>query len=105
MNTGKQIKTFFGHRGPVTAIAKYSNDSFLTGSQDCKIKLWNVNEKKWLYSFIGHTDTISSIVVTSPDRFLSASNDGTSKKMNHQLYLKYNLNFLLLKNYLLNKKK
>ena len=38
-----------------------SQPFFVTGGDDCKIKLWNYNTKRCIFNLLGHTDYIRTV--------------------------------------------
>ncbi|KAG0055798.1 hypothetical protein BGZ83_007378 [Gryganskiella cystojenkinii] len=97
LETGKTMRIFHGHTGPVTRVAVYYTQSgeerLVTGSWDKTIKIWDTNTKECLATLRGHTDFVKAIVVRTlfvnqPDaqgketqvrhhELFSASYDGT----------------------------
>lgn len=79
--TGKQLRTFKGHKSNVTKI-KYTSDGkyLLSGSMDNTLKLWNTETGKEIKNFTGHSDVIEAITFSPDDKYiLSGSWDGTIK--------------------------
>lgn len=70
LETGKILKTFKGHTGPLTTLAfcdKKSGSSdadiLITGSWDKTIKLWDTRTGELLSSTEAHTDFVKSLLV------------------------------------------
>jgi WD40 repeat protein len=73
------VRTFVGHEHGVTALAVTADGRHvLSGSDDCTVRLWDLQTGRLLRSFVGHKDDVFA-VSTSPDGHgaLSASRDGT----------------------------
>ena len=48
-------RTFVGHNGTVQSVCKMSDTTFLSGSNDKTIKLWDITTGKCLKTFEGHS--------------------------------------------------
>ena len=68
-----------GHENRVTTLAITSDNKYIiSGSSDCTVRIWDLQEKKEKAILRGHTDEIVKVVVTSDNKFIvSASNDTT----------------------------
>ncbi|WVQ93618.1 hypothetical protein IAU59_000694 [Kwoniella sp. CBS 9459] len=87
LRTGKTIKLYKGHQGPVTSVVLHDvkdNDGskrlvLFTGSWDKSIKIWDAQSGDLLHTLQGHTDFIKSLTVLplSPPLLLSTSSDRT----------------------------
>jgi len=83
LETGKFVKTFKGHSGPVTCIdiiynSKGEDEFILTGSWDKTIKKWNVNTKEIVKEYTNHSDFIKCIAYEPINHtFVSGSSDKT----------------------------
>jgi WD40 repeat protein len=79
-DTGKQLRTFRGHRDFLTSAA-FSRDGrqVLTGSKDGTAILWETATGKRVRSFTGHTNSVNSVAF-SPDgrRVLTGPTDATA---------------------------
>ncbi len=72
METGEELVTLTGHKNAVTSIALSPNDLFLvSGSQDKKLKLWNLKEKRCIAS-VEHQNTVSSVAVSPNNKTVVA---------------------------------
>ncbi|KAF9163846.1 hypothetical protein DFQ26_002071 [Actinomortierella ambigua] len=67
LETGKTLKTYHGHIGPVTKVVVYytaeGQERLLTGSWDKTIKVWDAESKTCLATLQGHTDFIKALVL------------------------------------------
>ncbi|KAK8843940.1 hypothetical protein IAR55_006732 [Kwoniella newhampshirensis] len=89
LRTGKTIKLYKGHQGPVTTVALYDVKgqdgsrwlALFTGSWDKTIRVWHADSGELLHTLEGHTDFVKSLTVlpTSPPRLLSTSSDRTCR--------------------------
>jgi len=77
LETGKTLKTFNGHAGPLAALAfcdkesgSGEDDILITGSWDKTIKLWNAQTGELLSSTEAHTDFVKSLLVLPAPRLL-----------------------------------
>jgi coatomer protein complex subunit alpha (xenin) len=58
---------------------------FVSGGDDCKVKLWNYKDKKCLYDFTGHMDYIRTVDFHSELPWIcSGSDDQTIRIWNWQ---------------------
>ena len=84
INTGKQIKKFFGHAHIISSLT-FTPDGkhLLSGSYDQTMKLWNVSTGKEIKTFKGHTDVIYSTSISANGELaLSGCWDGSIKLWN-----------------------
>ncbi|WWC85896.1 uncharacterized protein L201_000763 [Kwoniella dendrophila CBS 6074] len=89
LRTGKTIRLYKGHQGPVTSIALHEirNEdgtkwlALFTGSWDKTIKIWNADSGELIHTLESHVDFIKSLLVLplSPPILLSTSSDRTIK--------------------------
>ena len=77
IDSGKCLRTFEGHEGPVMCIDSLTNERVLSSSGDKTIKIWNVNNGICLLTLSGHTDLVYCIRALSDDRIISGSRDKT----------------------------
>ncbi|KAG0006448.1 hypothetical protein BGZ65_007915 [Modicella reniformis] len=67
LETGKTMKLFQGHAGPVTRVAVYrthlGQERLITGSWDKNIKIWDTETKECLATLKGHTDFVKALAV------------------------------------------
>ncbi|OCF44065.1 cytoplasmic protein [Kwoniella heveanensis CBS 569] len=87
LRTGKTIKLYKGHQGPVTSVVLHEIKGedgskrliLFTGSWDKTIKIWDAQSGDLLHTLQGHTDFIKSLTVLplTPPLLLSTSSDRT----------------------------
>ncbi|ODN76115.1 hypothetical protein L202_06047 [Cryptococcus amylolentus CBS 6039] len=87
--TGKTVKLYKGHQGPVTSIAltKVTGSdgipwtALFTGSWDKTIRVWNADSGELIRTVQGHSDFIKSLTLipTPSPLLLSTSSDRTSR--------------------------
>ncbi|KAG0039373.1 hypothetical protein BGZ82_008473 [Podila clonocystis] len=67
LQSGKTMKTFHGHTGPVTRVAVYQTflgqERLVTGSWDKTIKIWDTETKACLATLKGHTDFVKGLAI------------------------------------------
>ncbi|KAI1316459.1 hypothetical protein EDD11_009949 [Mortierella claussenii] len=67
LETGKTMKLFQGHIGPVTRVTVYQTSTgrerLITGSWDKSIKVWDTDTKECLATMKGHADFVKALVV------------------------------------------
>ena len=74
VETGKLIKTFFGHTKLVTPVLFSSNNrQIISGSHDKTIKLWDVESEQLLMTFQGHTNDVGSVAISSDSTTIVSS--------------------------------
>ncbi|KAJ3760097.1 WD40-repeat-containing domain protein [Lentinula raphanica] len=77
--SGKTMKLYRGHQGPVSALALWhtvSKQILITGSWDKTIKLWDANTKELISSTDAHSDFVKSLlVIPSANLLVSGSSD------------------------------
>ncbi|KAF2365566.1 WD40 repeat [Trinorchestia longiramus] len=82
ISTGEMVHEWFGHSGDVATMSlSPDNNTFLTGSVDRTIKLWDVRDpKECKQTFWGHKSDVNSVCFhPSGTCFASASEDKTSR--------------------------
>ncbi|KAF1743230.1 hypothetical protein MXB_2114, partial [Myxobolus squamalis] len=63
-------KTFFGHEGPVRDLSVIrGRDEFLSCSNDCSIRLWNLNSAECISVLKGHTNFIYTFSMFPDDSY------------------------------------
>ncbi len=80
--SGKELRTFYGHKGRVSSVAFSPDGRFaLSGGIDDKtLKLWDVASGKELRTFRGHGGPVHSVAFSPDGRFaLSGGNDNTMR--------------------------
>lgn len=77
----KSHATLNGHSAPVVSLAILSNDKLVSGSEDNKIKIWNLNSNKCIRTLEGHFNCVKSLAVLL-DKIVSASSDKTIRIWN-----------------------
>ena len=53
-----EIRTFQGYTDVVNCVAKLTDTTFVSGSYDQTLKLWNVEDGNVICTFEGHTDAV-----------------------------------------------
>jgi len=84
VQTGEEIRTFWGHSGYVSSVTFSSNGrTALSGSYDNTLKLWDVQTGQEIRTFTGYNQNVNSVAL-SPDSStaLSASDDSRLKLWN-----------------------
>ncbi|KAJ3067085.1 hypothetical protein HK102_007501, partial [Quaeritorhiza haematococci] len=77
--TGKVLKIFKGHTGPVTSVAVVYGSStgkeefLITGSWDKTAKKWDIETKECVQTFTGHTDFVKCLLVYKSFLFTGSS--------------------------------
>ena len=70
-----------GHEKPVTSISLFSSDHILSGSEDGKMKFWNLHKNKEIFNVQAHGGGILSLDKLSGagNRIVSYGRDGIVK--------------------------
>jgi hypothetical protein len=79
VETGREVRRFEGHTGPIQGMAFIGNGSrIVTASNDQTARLWNAADGKELHKLVGHAGPINAVAVTADGRrILSAGSDAT----------------------------
>ncbi|THH04032.1 hypothetical protein EW146_g10286 [Bondarzewia mesenterica] len=74
IETGKAVRTLFGHIEGVWAVAS-DKMRLVSGSQDRTIKVWSRDESRCVTTLVGHTGAVTSLAL-GEDKIVSGSDDG-----------------------------
>ncbi|KAF9374584.1 hypothetical protein CPB97_012014 [Podila verticillata] len=89
LQSGKTMKTFHGHTGPVTRVAVYrthlGQERLVTGSWDKTIKVWDTETKACLATLRGHTDFVKGLAVRAVMIANKEDSEG-EKVLGHELF-------------------
>jgi len=77
IETGKTVRTFFGHIEGVWAIAS-DKLRLVSGSHDRTIKVWSREEGKCTATLVGHQAAVSCLAL-GEDKIVSGSDDNDIK--------------------------
>ncbi|KAL0578456.1 hypothetical protein V5O48_003557 [Marasmius crinis-equi] len=77
IETGKTVKTFFGHIEGVWGVAA-DKMRLVSASHDRTIKVWNREDGKCMATLVGHAGAVSCIAL-GEDKLISGSDDHTVK--------------------------
>jgi WD40 repeat protein len=65
VSTGKKVRAFRGHKGPVTAVCmSLGGHRILSGSDDHTMRLWDVASGECLFVLRGHTDCVRCVCLS-----------------------------------------
>ncbi|WP_245587499.1 hypothetical protein [Cylindrospermum stagnale] len=81
--TWRCVQTLKGHTAAVNAIAIHPDgNTFISGSDDRQVHLWNLKTGKWLYTFSGQAEAVLAVAI-SPDgkQIVSGSCDGAERPL------------------------
>ena len=70
------INIFYGHEFDVLSLEKVNYSLFISTSDDCTAKLWNLANESCLFTFLGHTDVSVHSAVFLKERCSVATGDG-----------------------------
>jgi WD40 repeat protein len=74
------MRVLVGHTEAVTCVAMVDQVTFLTGSKDTTIKVWDGLSATCIRTYNGHTATVTSVSTTlQSGTFISSSEDMTVK--------------------------
>lgn len=77
IETGKTVKTFFGHIEGVWGVAA-DKMRLVSASHDRTIKVWNREDGRCISTLVGHAGSVSCIAL-GEDKLISGSDDNTVK--------------------------
>ncbi|ORX84792.1 WD40 repeat-like protein [Basidiobolus meristosporus CBS 931.73] len=84
IKSGKTIKIYSGHTGPVTSVALIRDHQnvlrLATGSWDKSIKIWDLESKECIRTLQEHTDFVKSLVFHPKGYLFSGSSDASIRK-------------------------
>jgi WD40 repeat protein len=72
----KQIKIIQGHSKYVTSLINYENDTFISGSWDKSIKVWDLESETCLKIIQTNDHVIKCLVLFEQDKVISGEEDG-----------------------------
>ena len=76
------LYNFVKHSLWVNCLAKIDKNTFASGSNDCKIYVWDYYKRKFLFELTEHTDCILTLIKLNDGRLCSGSADMTIKIWN-----------------------
>lgn len=84
IQTGKILKTFYGHTDSVNSVSFSPDEKFLvSGSSDNTIKVWDISTEKEIKSFSGHKEKVQAVAFSPDGKYIaSGSSDQTIKLWN-----------------------
>ena len=66
------LKTFGGHRGPVSGLAfRKEFHQLFSGSFDRSVKVWNLDEMSYVETLFGHQDSVMAVDSFMRDRAIT----------------------------------
>lgn len=77
-----QIQTFQGHYGDVMSVSVHGNNTFVSGSVDASVKLWDIRSRgnQSVKTFRGHSADVNSVsFFPDGNAFVSGSDDSTCR--------------------------
>ena len=73
---------FSGHKLACTAIANSNEDEYIvTGSEDCKIKLWDQRINKNSLTFRSHVGKINHLRISPDSKWVASGSDDGSLRI------------------------
>ena len=65
-----------GHEGAVyTVCISPGIESIISGSEDCTVKMWSIDQEEELHTFVGHIAPVRSIAVSVDGEFIYSGSD------------------------------
>jgi WD40 repeat protein len=63
------------HKKVINCLAVLSNNKLISGSEDCKIRIWDLNNYKCLQTLTGHISSVNIILPLQNEMFLTGGDD------------------------------
>lgn len=81
VNTGRQIRTFFGHSHFVISAISFSPDgkTIVSGGSGGDVKFWNAETGEYIHRFIWHSGFVNRISFTPDSKLIATA--GSDKKI------------------------
>lgn len=84
VSSTKCLKTYKGHEKGVNSIAFINSDTFVTGSDDAMVMVWDVKRPQPITVLRGHTNNVNRVQATK-NGFASCSEDTSVRFWNYDL--------------------
>jgi WD40 repeat protein len=79
MESGESLTTLKGHINPFCSLVINKEYQLNSGSEDGKIKVWNIETGECLETFDAHTWAVNSLIISKDARLISGSLDNKIK--------------------------
>lgn len=76
VSTNKMIKSYKGHGSGINSVVFINPETFVTGSDDCSVMVWDIRRALPIVILKGHSKNVNSVQILK-NGFSSCSEDGT----------------------------
>ena len=79
INQSTSSKSLKGHTDGIYCLKKLNSNKIISGSDDCTLKLWNIDKQVCLRTYFGHTKPVISLIKLKSNKVISGSSNSIIK--------------------------